>query len=220
MDPSPRPDRDEINYYAPPEASLREGVDLGDELAEFEATRRKYLNHEASVQSIGWLYILGATLTGLGTVGLVATVFTGQGRQTLGMGIAAVFYAGMTALNATVGVGLTRLRTWARWVAVVLTILSILVTIGYAGLFLAVVPDAGAGAGIAIVFAIATLIPAYILYLLLSAKGTMVFSPEYREVIDRTPHIKYKVSCLLRGLVYFFLAMVGLGIVGYFFKRR
>ena len=39
-----------------------------------------------------------------------------------------------------------------------------------------------------------TLIGFYMLYLLLSKKGTMVFSPEYKEIIAQTPHMKYKTS--------------------------
>ena len=51
------------------------------------------------------------------------------------------------------------------------------------------------------------IIPAYILYLLLSSKGAMVFSTEYKEIIARTPHVKYRTSCIVWG------ALIVLGVV-------
>ncbi len=48
-----------------------------------------------------------------------------------------------------------------------------------------------------LLFPIGTLINGYVLYLLLSAKGSMVFSPEYKEVIFQTPHMKYKTSIVV-----------------------
>jgi hypothetical protein len=62
----------------------------------------------------------------------------------------------------------------------------------------------GAGAGIPFLLGM-MIIPGYILYLLLSPKGSMVFSPEYWEAIERTPHIKYKTSWLLKGCLILFI---------------
>ena len=42
------------------------------------------------------------------------------------------------------------------------------------------------------------LIVGYILYLMLSEKGSVVFSPAYKEIIARTPHIKYRTSLILK----------------------
>ena len=60
---------------------------------------------------------------------------------------------------------------------------------------------------------IGTLISGYMLYLLLSAKGKFIFSPQYQEVLKATPHIVYKTSTIvmvLGGLlvIVFALAMV------------
>ena len=55
---------------------------------------------------------------------------------------------------------------------------------------------------------IGTLINGYILYLIYSAKGNMVFSEEYRKVIAATPNIKYKTSII----IWIFLGIVVLGI--------
>ena len=65
-------------------------------------------------------------------------------------------------------------------------------------------------------FSIVTFISIYILHLIFSSKGQMVFSPEYKEIIRQTPHIKYKTS----KIVWVLLGIVGLlllaGLVGLF----
>lgn len=50
---------------------------------------------------------------------------------------------------------------------------------------------------------IGTIINAYILWLVFSAKGKTVFSDEYKEVIEATPHIKYKTSKIVVGFLIF-----------------
>ena len=46
-------------------------------------------------------------------------------------------------------------------------------------------------------FPIGTLINAYILYLVFSAKGQYVLSRPYAEIIRQTPHVRYRSSALL-----------------------
>jgi hypothetical protein len=207
----PKPDAD-INPYAPPSASL-EGppAELTDEQSRVEAIRKKYLNHEASVQSVGSLHILVAVINGLGTLGVLTSLFSGPPQMILAELFFVVIYGGFTALNFALGIGLRRLKTWARWVEVALTVLgmaSLLVLAIWIALTTAGEPTA------VLIFLIWWIIPAYILYILLSAKGRMVFSPEYREVIEQTPHIKYRMGCLLRGFVYVLVIVIGLGIIG------
>ena len=45
---------------------------------------------------------------------------------------------------------------------------------------------------------------------MLSEKGQIVFSDEYRRVIEQTPHIVYKTSVVVWILL---LALIGFGIV-------
>ena len=94
------------------------------------------------------------------------------------------------------------LKSWARWTEVVLSSILLLI-------YLIVIvsmavqpsnPDAGPTIGGSVVL---SLILGYILYLLLSKKGSMVFSPEYRLIIERTPHIKYRTSWILKGCLIF-----------------
>ena len=43
-------------------------------------------------------------------------------------------------------------------------------------------------------FAVYYLLPAWLLYLLLCRESRVIFTPEYRAVVARTPHIRYKTS--------------------------
>jgi hypothetical protein len=81
--------------------------------------------------------------------------------------------------------GLRQLRPWAKTTATVLAAIGLLL------------------------FPVGTIINAYVLYLLLSTKGSMVFSERYQEVIVVTPHIRYKTS----PVIYALLGLVILGIV-------
>ncbi|HKB60455.1 MAG TPA: hypothetical protein VKC56_10480, partial [Gallionellaceae bacterium] len=64
---------------------------------------------------------------------------------------------------------------------------------------------AGVLAGLGLLgFPFGTVISAFILYLLFSKKGAMVFSDEYKQVIADTPDIKYRTSII----VWIFLALL------------
>ncbi len=62
-------------------------------------------------------------------------------------------------------------------------------------------------------FPVGTIISAYILYLLGCQKGVQVFSDEYAEVIAATPHIKYRSSKLVIGLVVLLVALIVIGLI-------
>ena len=62
-------------------------------------------------------------------------------------------------------------------------------------------------------FPIGTLISAYFLYLLLSEKGSYVFSDAYKQVIAQTPHMRYKTSILTWIVVILLVTLVLLVIV-------
>jgi hypothetical protein len=205
MDPSPRPDPDEINYYAAPEALLREGhAAAGTELTEAEATRKRYLNHEGLVRGLKWLYFLAAIPCGYSVFIGTNTAFVAPSLFRL---LVVGFTSGLTALNVAVGVGLWQLKTWARWTVVGLNVLSMTLSITlllfYFGGLVFVAPTVSFVVVMILTFAL--LIAIYILYLLLSPNGSMVFSPEYEEVINRTPHIKYKRGFLVKVFLGAFL---------------
>jgi hypothetical protein len=201
-DRPPRPANEEINPYAPPSAAIgEEPIDLipAGDLAAAEAIRRAHLGHEASVKSIGSLHFLGAIFGFLG-VGLAAfeALFGGVLINVM-----------LSGLHLALGIGLTRLQTWARWTDVVLISFSLLMVMValVASVFLGTYP-------VLLIYLIAALIPAYMLYLLVGPKASTVFSPEYKAIIARTPHIKYRTSLLVKIVLAIFVTIILLAIVG------
>jgi hypothetical protein len=165
---------------------LREGV-LNNNSA--EQIRNDNLKHEASVKSIGFLYFFSATFLLLASFGMGISAAS-DSRGALASGLLAVVFFGIAAILVWVGIGLRRLRPWARIPS------GILSGLGLLG------------------FPLGTLINGYILYLLFSAKGKMVFSPEYQRVIAETPHIKYRTSIVIWILLGLLLLFVGLAMFG------
>jgi len=209
-------DRDFANPYAAPAADLTAApVRPPDEIAEAEAIRRRYLGHEASVKSVGSLYYLGAFFGIIGTVALVALALNASrvpnvnpNGPALMWGMAG-FYLLMTALNFVLGRGISRLRPWARWTVIVFSALGLLYILGVGG-YLMTQTNVIAGA---IPMVIGGGITGYILYLMASAKGAMVFSPDYKAIIALTPHIKYKSSLIVKVFLVLVVVIVIIAIV-------
>ena len=145
------------------------GMNSGD-----ETIRRKFLNHEASVQSMGLLYVLGGVLTTVGGAGfLILTLITIRDVPIEGFVVAAVIgslYLSIGVFQWWVGLGLRKLNPPARTCGIVLSCIGLLA-----------IP-------------LGTLISGYFLYLLASSKGQYVFSPEYTRIRKATPQIRYKTS--------------------------
>ncbi|TWU42529.1 hypothetical protein [Novipirellula artificiosorum] len=174
------------NPYAPSaQTSLNPGVG-----GEVEQIRRYHLNHEASVKSIGTLYMLGTIF--MVPISLFMLASAGGGglgpEERIVIAVLAMIYFGLGILQGFTAVGLWRLRPWARIVAIVLSVLGLLA-----------IP-------------IGTIISGYFLYLLVSEKGQTVFSPAYQDVIAQTPHIKYKTSLIVWILLGFLLLLILLGV--------
>jgi len=164
-----------------------------------EAIRRAHIQHEASVKSIGTLYMLGCFLLVVGGIGaLISFVGFGGGglagpqEMMIVIGVATI-YIGIGCLQGFTAFGLWNLKPWARWVAVIFS------AIGLLG------------------FPIGTLICAYFLYLLLSGKGTMIFSAPYQEIVAQTPHVKYKTSAIVWILLSILVALIVFAFVAAFF---
>ena len=133
--------------------------------------------------------------------------FLGGAGLTL-MGIFGMFAGGAEAILGSavllvlgigqfwVGTGLRRLKKWARVPTGILSGLGLLA------------------------FPIGTLINAYVLYLIFCQKGKMVFSDEYRAVIEQTPHIKYRTSIIVWIVLGLLLLLIAIGIFGAFSVRR
>ena len=164
---------------------VREGVSNSTA----DQIRNQHIKHEASVKSVGLLYFLAATfliLVGLMSLTTREGVNIGVGFFLLALGFAQIW----------VGIGLRKLKSWARIPT------GILSGFGLLG------------------FPLGTIINGYILYLIFSRKGKTVFSDDYQRVIEQTPHIKYKTSIviwILLGLVVF---LVGLALLVPLFAPR
>jgi hypothetical protein len=154
-----------------------------------ESTRNEYLNHEASVKSIGILYYLGAAVL-LGAAGMAGfAAFSGPQPDRVSQMIgAAAFLAVFGLINFWIGRCMRTLNPVGRIGA------TIFAVIGLLG------------------FPLGTLINGYILYLLHSEKGKMVFSDEYRAVVAATPNIKYKTSIVVWIFLILIIAIIVIGV--------
>lgn len=153
-----------------------------------ETLRKDYLGHEASVRSVGVLYLIAALLMLLiGTAELFGFSPDGPKKTTaVPPWIMGGLFIALSLVYFQIGRWLRALNPKARTPATVLAVLGLLG------------------------FPVGTLINLYILYLLRSDKGTMVFSEHYQEVMTATPHIRYKtprVIWILLGLVVAFLTL-------------
>jgi hypothetical protein len=177
----------EANPYATPQTTVAGESPL---LNDPETIRRQYLTHEASVKSVGTLYLLGAIILVFWTLFNVHALVTGSEYAKESAWSLVAFLSVVTVLQFWTGMGLRKLRKPARAVGAIFS------AIGLIGI------------------PIGTIISAYILYLLMSKKGNMVFSPEYQQIIEQTPHVKYKGSKVFRIVLIVFgiviLAIAGL----------
>jgi len=178
-----------VNPYAPTDFAAHSPL---ANAADAEV-RKAYLGHEASIQGIGALYLLGAFfMTLIGGVGSVVAL-VGMISSTMDGSAATftvcVFYLLLGGLQGWVGLGLRRLDRKVRAVAIGLSVIGLI--------------------GIPI----GTIISAYFLYLLGGQKGKFVFSDEYARVRAATPEMKYRTSPWAWGMLILLIALVVVAIV-------
>jgi predicted nucleic acid-binding Zn ribbon protein len=155
----------EINPYAAPEALYQEPVTqkLPDVVM-----REEHLQSEKNIQSIGQLMILGAILLTLSVPGINA--FISQGRLNV-FSMSLLIGTGVLAIaHLPIGIGLVRLRRWARRPAIYLSVLWLLA------------------------FPVGTIIAVAAIGSLIRGKAAVVFSEEYHEIIQRTPQVRLRTS--------------------------
>ena len=183
------------------------------------AIRRAYLHRESEARSIGQLCYLVAFFCALGTIEFlllaIGTLPTPPDWDHLadpdlirkgfwGLGIFLLFVA---IAHIVLGYGLMRLRAWARWTVVALTLLSLASAVGTGLAACLAYPICGT-LGLIVVIAIHVLI----LLPLLAPSSGVVFSRGYREVIRATPDIRCRMHVLLKWFIASILAGVfGLG---------
>lgn len=160
-------------------------------------TRKMYLSHEASIQGIGMLYLLGAAFLGLAILLMLGGILTGQagGQEAVVTGVLCLVYLGLLWLQIWVGRGLRSLNPKVRTPAIVLSVIGLLG------------------------FPIGTIVSAYVLYLLASKKGEFVFSAEYARVREATPEIKYRTSWIVWVFLILLVALIVMGLLGALLAR-
>ena len=138
------------------------------------------LRHETAVRSISALYFFAALFLVLISVPLIL-----QAPHRASLRVAGLVYMLLGGGVVVVGVGIRGLQ---RWVRVPVGVLS--------GLGLLAVP-------------IGTLLNGYALYLVFGRKGRVVFSPDYQEIVERTPHLRQRTSPLVIALGLLILGLIG-----------
>jgi hypothetical protein len=181
------------NPYAPPKAHVD---DVRQANSEAEEIRQEHIKHEASIRAVGMLYYLGGALLFLVMLALTgsSTVF-GPGEQASSLTwILILAYALLGGGTIVVGRGLRQFRPWARVTGIVLA------AIGLLG------------------FPLGTILNGYILYLLLSKKGQRIFASDYPDIVEATPHIKYRTALLVKILLVILIVLVVAGALTVIFR--
>lgn len=161
---------------------LKEGVSPVNR--EAEQIRREHIGHEASIKSVGELQMLGGILMGLISWFGLYSFATSNSSRTMGLaGVGLVATGGMSVLFLWNGFGLRRLRPSARRAGVILSVVFMIVG-----------------------FPIGTIINGYILWLLVSRKGKVVFSGEYQRIIAETPLVKFRTPVYAWVILALFIA--------------
>ncbi len=205
----------DLNPFQAPTADIGTPT-LTGATSDAELIRRTYLSHEASVKALGTLNYLvaffavfGVVIFALGALGVVDmngnNANPGMNPQLMAGIFAGGAFVGLL-LYGGMGYGLRNLQPWARWVTIVLMGLSLFSTLVQIVILAALNPAAAAAGLVAAI--IPSLITGYIFYLMASAKGAMVFSREYREIVRQTPHIKQKTSIIVKVLLGLLVAFL------------
>lgn len=186
---------DSDNPFASP---LEQAQPVSGYETEEESVRRQYLNHEASIRSVGLLFIIFGILGCVGAafylLPAIAIFFVAEPLEALAVvAIVCAFAIPIGALSAFqlwTGVKLRQLKPVARIPAIVLSAIGLLA-----------IP-------------IGTLISAYFLWLVASDKGGYVLSEQYADIRRATPHIKYKTSLIVWILLGLVLLLLVVGCLG------
>ncbi|WP_193213233.1 hypothetical protein [Luteolibacter marinus] len=149
--------------------------DDGSESADPLEVRREHLEHETAVRALGWLLCTGGILIFALTViiGLEGVILHSSPGATFKLLIG---FAG-ASLPYVTGVGLRRLESWALPSAILFLFVGMLL-----------VP-------------IGTLLGGYGIGVLCCPRGHRILSGEYREIVARTPGVKWRVGTTLKRVL-------------------
>ena len=180
------------NPYAPPAADVSR-IPILDHDA--ETIRKEHLQHEASIQGLGSLYLLGGLLGTIAFVAIFGIAVIGMtgSSEVAPMGVpelvAGGVLAALCAFQLWLGTGLRKLKPAVRVPAIILSALGLLG------------------------FPLGTIISAYFLYLVAGQKGKMVLSARYNEIVRATPHIQYRTPMWLWVLLGLIVGLLVVAVV-------
>ena len=205
------------NPYAPSGSSYGDAsLDANFDLSQAELIRKSHLSHEANIQGFGCLYTLGGILGILGAISYVGIgIFVMAGGvvpkelefMVFGAGGDRLVSGGLTTLVGVIFLAIAVAQLFAG---------RSMQTLNPSGKILAIVV---AAIGM-LQFPCGTLISGYLLYLLVSAKGRTVYSSAYKEVMQATPHIRYRTSIIVWIFLFILIGVLLLGVLAAIFGAR
>ena len=205
------------NPYAPSGSSYGDAsLDANFDLSQAELIRKSHLSHETNVKGFGCLYTLGGILGILGAI-----FYVGIGILVMAGGVVPKGLESMVF-----GAGGDRLVSGGLTTLVGVVFLAIAVAQLFAGRSMQTLNPSGKILAIVVAaigmlqFPCGTLISGYLLYLLVSAKGRTVFSSAYKEVMQATPHIRYRTSIIVWIFLFILIGVLLLGVLAAIFGAR
>ena len=205
------------NPYAPSGSSYGDAsLDANFDLSQAELIRKSHLSHEANIQGFGCLYTLGGILGILGAI-----FYVGIGILVMAGGVVPKGLESMVF-----GAGGDRLVSGGLTTLVGVIFLAIAVAQLFAGRSMQTLNPSGKILAIVVAaigmlqFPCGTLISGYLLYLLVSAKGRTVYSSAYKEVMQATPHIRYRTSIIVWIFLFILIGVLLLGVLAAIFGAR
>jgi hypothetical protein len=172
------------NPYQAPVAAVG---DIDAPVTDAERVRREHIGHERQLRAVGALYLFGGSLGLIGGV-MMLVGLAGSAPDVGGMVAVAAVYAVISLVALVVGWGYRKLAPWVRIPG------TVLAAIGLLGI------------------PIGTIISLAILWMIWSAKGKVVLSPQYAAIVAATPHVRYRMT-VVDWIVWGLLAAVLIGLV-------
>jgi hypothetical protein len=172
------------NPYQAPVAAVG---DVDGPVGDAERIRREHIGHERQLRAVGTLYLFGGLL---GLIGGLALLVATLGSEPF-VGVAVVMAAVYLVISIgalVVGWGYRKLAPWVRIPG------TALAAVGLLGI------------------PIGTIISLAILWMIWSAKGKVVLSPDYAAIVAATPHVRYRMT-VVDWIVWGLLAAVLIGLV-------
>ncbi|MFO0950436.1 MAG: hypothetical protein U0835_04655 [Isosphaeraceae bacterium] len=188
------------NPFEPPAAALG-GAPGGpaDAPTEDETRRRRLMGLEFGVRVLAWFHVFGAVLVVVLTGLAAASLFAAARPSGLLVGLAAgagCYALVVAGLCVALGVGLYTFRPWARPLEVALCVVLLLLNVVATW---SVVAGGGRAFDVVGGSAFRAIVPAVVLFMLLSRKASLIFSAEHPELVYRTSHLRYRPGWVVKG---------------------